>query len=48
MPKNITFGALLRLAAEAYELKTGNEFRYSPAYLYETYANVEAWKGDKT
>lgn len=47
MPKDLTFGALLRVAAEAYELKTGNKFKHSPAYLYETYANSEAWKEHK-
>lgn len=47
MPKDLTFGALLRISAEAYELKTGEQFKYIPKYIYETYANVAAWEGEK-
>lgn len=46
MPKDLTFGALLRIAAEAYELKTGKQFKYIPKYIYETYANAAAWEGE--
>lgn len=46
MPKDLTFGALLRVAAEAYELKTGERFQYIPAYIYETYANSNGWEGE--
>lgn len=46
MPKDLTFGALLRVAAEAYELKTGEKFKHVPAYIYETYANSTAWGGE--
>lgn len=43
MPKDLSFGALLRVAAEAYELKTEEKFKYIPKYIYETYANAAAW-----
>jgi hypothetical protein len=43
MPKDLTFGALLRVAAEAFELKTGEKFKYIPTYIYETYANSSGW-----
>ena len=46
MPKDLTFGALLRVPAEAYELKIGEEFKHTPAFLYETYANASAWNGE--
>lgn len=44
MPKDLTFGALLRIPAEAYELKNGKKLMYQPAFIYETYANAEGWK----
>lgn len=43
-PKEISFEALLSLASEAYEMKTGREFDYYPAVSYETYSNKNAWK----
>ena len=46
MPKNLTFGALLRIASEAYYRKTGEKFQYIPAYIYETFANSSAWEGE--
>lgn len=44
MPKDKSFGALLRVASLAYKRKTGKEFEYVPAFNYETYANKEGWK----
>lgn len=44
MPKDMSFGALLRVAHEAYQRKTGKKFEYLPAYNYETYSNEEGWK----
>lgn len=43
MPKDLDFGALLRVAGEAYKRKTGREYTYVPAYQIETYSNEEAW-----
>ncbi len=43
MPKGVAFGALLRLANEAYQLKTGREMHFRPQYSYETYSNKEGW-----
>jgi len=43
MPKNLTFGALLRVAATAYHRKTGTTFTYQPAYIYETFSNPKGW-----
>jgi hypothetical protein len=44
MPGDIDFEHLLDLAAEAYLLKTGKEFDYSPLFPYETRSNTEGWK----
>lgn len=44
MPQDIAFGALLRIARLAYEHKTGQSFRYVPAFNIETFSNREAWK----
>lgn len=43
MPKNLTFEALLSLAAKAYLQKTGKRFEYLPTTSIETYANKTAW-----
>lgn len=43
MPKDMDFGALLRVAEEAYTRKSGNAYSYVPAYPIETYSNKEAW-----
>ena len=43
MPKDMDFGALLRIAPEAYERKTGREWDYVPAYSIETYSNKAGW-----
>lgn len=44
MPKDITFEALLYLASDAYEHKTGKKWDYTPTYPIETYSNQEGWK----
>lgn len=43
MPKDMDFGALLRVVSEAYTRKTGNAYTYLPAYPIETYSNKTAW-----
>ncbi len=44
MPGEIDFEHLLGLAGEAYKLKSGREFDYSPIFNYETKSNAEGWK----
>ncbi len=44
MPDEQTFGALLRVASEAYQLKTGQRMHYQPAYAIETFSNKDGWK----
>ncbi len=44
MPKDLSFGALLRVAHEAFKRKTGKNLDYVPAFNYETYSNEEGWK----
>ena len=39
MPNDIDFEHLLSLANEAYKLKTGKEFNYTPTFNYETHQN---------
>lgn len=41
---NIDFEHILSIAADAYQIKTGREFEYSPLYNYETKSNLEKWK----
>lgn len=41
---DIDFEHILYLAADAYKLKTGRDFEYSPRFNYETRSNVEKWK----
>lgn len=43
MPKELDFGALLRVASTAYARKTGNVYTYVPAYPIETYSNKATW-----
>jgi hypothetical protein len=44
IPQDLTFEPLLRLASEAYELKTGGyHFAHTPVLSYETYSNEKAW-----
>lgn len=43
MPEEETFEPLLRLAAEAYRIKTGQRMTYAPAYHIETFSNEEGW-----
>lgn len=44
MPKDLSFGALLRVAHEAFKRKTDKNMDYVPAFNYETYSNIEGWK----
>jgi hypothetical protein len=44
MPDEQTFGALLRVASEAYQLRTGQRMHYQPVYTIETFSNKEGWK----
>ena len=46
MPKEMDFEPLLGIAAKAYQRKTGKEFKYVPAYSYETFSNLEGWNKD--
>ena len=39
MPEEFTFEALLYLAGEAYEQKTGAQWDYLPQLSYETFTN---------
>jgi len=41
---DIDFEHILSVAAEAYKLKTGRDFDYSPLYNYETQSNTEKWQ----
>lgn len=43
MPKDMIFEALLRIASDAYERKTGRQFYYLTNVSYETYSNESAW-----
>lgn len=43
MIKDMEFEALLTLAPEAYKLKEGKEFDYSPKKSYETFSNKKLW-----
>lgn len=46
MPIDDDFEALLYIAKDAYELKTGEEYNYIPSIIYESFFNRELW-GDK-
>ena len=46
MPKDFTFEALLYLAGNAYELKTGESWDYLPKLSYETFSNRDGWGGE--
>lgn len=43
MPEDITFEPLLFLADEAFELKMGIAFNYTPTCSYETQSNKAGW-----
>jgi Protein of unknown function (DUF4240) len=43
MPKDLTFESLLTLAHQAYNHKTGKQFRYVPTHNIETFANKKGW-----
>lgn len=45
MPQGLSFEALLRVASQAYQIKTGAPFDYRPAYIIETFANSRGWPG---
>jgi hypothetical protein len=42
-PNDIDFEHLLSLANQAYKLKTGKEFNYTPTFNYETHQNLKSW-----
>jgi len=44
MPNDIVFEPLLYLAEDAFELKMGVPFNYTPTYNYETRSNETGWK----
>jgi len=43
MLKDMEFEALLQIAAEAYEAKTGEDFGFTPSVSYETFSNKAGW-----
>lgn len=43
MPKDMEFQALLNIAPQAYKTKTGQRFKYSTKYSYETFSNKKLW-----
>lgn len=43
MPEDMEFEALLYIASEAYERKTGETYEHVTQYSPETFANEEAW-----
>ncbi len=44
MPKEQSFEALLSIASDSYERKTGKSFDYVPTCSYETFSNKVGWK----
>ena len=42
-PKDMEFEALLGIAQEAYEKKTGSEWEHSSSVDYETFSNKQGW-----
>lgn len=42
-PKDVEFESLLRIAGDAYERKTGDDFDYDTGCSYESFSNVRAW-----
>jgi Protein of unknown function (DUF4240) len=44
LSSNIDFEHILYLASEAYKIKTGRYFDYTPLYNYETKSNKDKWK----
>lgn len=43
-PKDVEFESLLRIAGDAYERKTGDDFDYDTGCSYESFSNVRAWE----
>lgn len=48
MPKDMEFEAILSLAANAFDRKTGEEFDHVSPISYESFRNLEGWKATKT
>jgi hypothetical protein len=44
MPKGMEFEALLQVAAQAYQAKTGEDFAFIPSVSYETFSNKAGWQ----
>lgn len=44
MPKDMEFEALLQIAAEAYQSKTGADFGFTSSVSYETFSNKAGWQ----
>lgn len=42
-PGDMEFGAVLGIAREAYERKTGSEWEYISSTDYETFSNEHGW-----
>jgi len=47
MPQDTEFEALLSLASEAYESRTGDGFDYTTGCDYESFSNAAGWKQEK-
>jgi hypothetical protein len=43
MPKDLSFESILTIAHQAYQHKTGKQFRYIPTHNIETFANKKGW-----
>lgn len=43
-PKDMEFESILYVAAEAFSLKTGEDFDHAAELSYETYSNEKGWK----
>lgn len=44
MPKDVEFEALLAIASDAYELKTGDSLEYEAGCSYESFSNLAGWQ----
>jgi hypothetical protein len=43
-PQEMEFEALLYVAGQAYEAKTGDEYEHVPPLSFESFSNTDAWK----
>jgi hypothetical protein len=43
MPQDLSFESILTIAHQAYQHKTGKQFRYIPSHNIETFANKNGW-----